>query len=243
MATFPTSVEFGRHTENLNAVAAALTQIERAHKRSIRDGDEPAEHALRKVHTLLLGVYAEARLRKILTDPTGFNNRERELIWLKASQGDRWLAAVDFAVRRHYQVLAHQSLEDVLPVDIVQRIGDVNGLLETDLEPIITDRNRLAHGQWVWQLKSRKENEFVSNPSSYDLNYTALRARFKLIDFIGRLVGVLCVSEPTFNRDFDLLMKKIGETKQDLGGDGYAELVSQLRRPRVPNRPSRSLSR
>jgi hypothetical protein len=228
----PISPTFLRHTENLRAVAAALTQVERAHKRAIREHDQPSEHALRKVHTLLLGVYAEARLRKILDDPTGFNDRERGLIWLERSQDRRWVSAVDFAARRHYGVLSHQSLDAVLPATALQRVESVIDLLGSDLAPIITDRNKLAHGQWVWQLKSRSEDNFLIDQASYDYNYVALRARYRLLDAIGHLVNVLCVSEPTFDRDFDSLMQKINQAKSELDGAGYAALAAQLRNMR-----------
>lgn len=232
VVTYPTSPNFLRHSENLRAVSAALTQVERAHKRAIREHDEPSEHALRKVHTLLLGVYAEARLRKILEDPTGFNDRERDLIWLEKSQDRRWIAAVDFAARRHYSVLSHQPLDAVLPTRALQRVATVIELLRSDLAPVITDRNKLAHGQWVWQLKSRSEDAFLANQAVYDYNYVALRARYRLLDSIGHLVNVLCVSEPTFDRNFDSLMRRIDQAKSDLDGAGYAALATQLRSSR-----------
>lgn len=60
VVNYPSSPNFDKHTENLNAVRATLIQVERAHKRAIGEGDEPAERAIRKVHTLLLGVFARA---------------------------------------------------------------------------------------------------------------------------------------------------------------------------------------
>lgn len=177
-------------------------------------------------------MFAESRLRKILEDPTGFNDRERGLIWLTRSQDRRWVTAVDFAARRHYGVMAHQSLQEELPAKAYSQIEAVTKLLENELAPVITDRNRLAHGQWVWQLKSRSENGFLANQVAYDYNYVALRARFKVLDFIGRLVNVLCVSEPTFHRNFDQLMQKIDQNRSDLDGSGYVTLAAQLRRSR-----------
>jgi hypothetical protein len=232
MIDYPTSPNFLKHSENLRAVLATLTQIELAHKEAIRRGDEPGEHAMRKVHTLLLGVFAESRLRKILDDPTGFNERERRLIWLEKSQDLRWQAAVDTAARRHYGVMNHQELSDVLPDSALTRVVAIQELLTQDLAPVITDRNRLAHGQWVWQLTSRSDDKFSSQQSAYDYNYVALRARFQMLESIGRLVNVLCVSEPTFDRDFDSLVDRITQAKTALGGLGYESLVAQLRHSR-----------
>lgn len=229
MTDFPTSPTFSKHAENLRAVDSTLTQIERAHKRAIRDRDQPSEMAMRVIHTLLLGVYAEARLRKILEDPTGFNDRERRLIWLERSQDKRWLAAVDVAARRHYKVMSHQELHEVVPPPALERVETVSDLLNDDLAPVITDRNKLAHGQWVHQLKSRREDVFVAEPTTYDYNFVALRARSKLLDYIARLVNVLAVSGPTFDRDFESLIDKIHEAKRDLDGVRYSEFAAQLR--------------
>ncbi|QGN34500.1 hypothetical protein [Microlunatus sp. Gsoil 973] len=236
MTSYPTSPNFLKHAANLNAVIAALTQVERAHKRAIRDHDEPSEMAFRKVHTLLLGVYAEARLRKIIDDPTGFNDRERRLIWSNRSQEQRWVTAVELAARRHYQVLTHEELANVLPPLALGRIEAVSDLLVGELSAIITDRNRLAHGQWVWQLRSSSDDQFSSTPHDYDYNYEALRARRSLLDKIGELVNLLCVSEPTFDREFNTLTRNIEDARSKLDGMTYPELAAQLRRSR--QRPS-----
>jgi hypothetical protein len=231
---FPSSPTFRKHAENLRVIVSTLTQVERAHKRAIRDSDSASEMAMRVVHTLLLGVFAEAQLRKILEDPSGFNDRERRLIWLEKSQEKRWLAAVDFATRRHYEVMTHQELNDVVAKDALERVAAVSRLLQGDLAPVITDRNRLAHGQWIHQLKSRSEDSFVVNSTTFDYNFVALRARKRLLDSIARLVNVLAVSGPTFDRDFGGLVVKIDEAKADLDGAGYAAFAAQLRRTKRP---------
>jgi hypothetical protein len=227
--TYPSSPNFSKHSENLRAVQRALKQVERAHKRAIRDGDRPSEVAMRKVHTLLVGMFAEAQLRKIVDDPTGFNARERELIWLHRSQDQRWTAAVNYAARRHYGVLVHQSLHEVLPITELDRVERVLGFLSGELAPVITDRNRLAHGQWVWQLKSGSDDQFVSEPFSRDYNYVAIKARHDMLKNIARLVHVLCVSEPTFARDFEDLMKRIDASRPRLGGNGFDAFSAELK--------------
>ena len=113
----------------------------------------------------------------------------------------------------------------MVPVDALERVAAVSRLLEDDLAPVITDRNKLAHGQWVHQLKSRSEDAFVVNPTTYDYNFVALRARQGLLDYIARLVNVLAVSGPTFDRDFKGLMDKIDEAKADLMGPGTRPLL------------------
>lgn len=227
--TFPASANFSKHSENLRAVDKSLVQIERAHKRAIREGDEPALVAMRRIHLLLVGVRAEASLRKIIEDPTGFNDRERFLIWKNRTQQDRWIATVDFAARRHYRVPIHLEVSDVAPSSISSRINDLESLIKGDLSPIITDRNRIAHGQWVWQLKSQKENKFMENQESFDFNYFEIDYRNKILKKIHEAVNVLAVSEPTFDRDFSRILAEIEQDRNHVNGAGYERFAASLK--------------
>lgn len=234
---YPTDSDFTKHSENLASVSAALTQVERLHKRAIREGDEPAESAMRRTHLLLVGVFAEARLRKIITDPTGFNGRERQLIWSRTSQDLRWQAAVEFAVRRSYKVLMHRELAESVPEPALTRVQTVLTLLREDLAPTVTDRNKLAHGQWKWQLKSRSEDAFIAEPLTLDYNYVAIKARHSILEWTAQLVHILCVSAPTFARDFTLVADRIEAARDNLDGSGYEVFRARLQRTRrVPDR-------
>lgn len=221
------SESFSRHSENLAEVVRDMTQIERVHKNAIRASDLPSELALRRVHLLLLAVFAEARLRKIIDDPTGFTDAERHDIWRKTSQEQRWVEAVTLAARRHYGV---HDVRTELPSPARERILTIINLLRGELAPVITDRNKLAHGQWIWQLKSGSDEDFVGTPRNLLYNYSALVARHAAIENIGRLVHVLCVSEPTFDRDFASIMIAISNALHELDGHGYDQFATELRR-------------
>lgn len=241
--TDPEKSDFRKHSENVAAIRSSLTQIERAHKRSIRDGDLPQERALRRVHHMMLSVYAEAFIRKIITDPAGFNELERAYIYGKSSHADRWLGAIEAATKRHYSILMHQGLQETLSDhDLLNgkpagetwgRISQCQDLIRNELSPIITARNRLAHGQWVHQLKSRTETKWTDEPAVLEYNYIELVERYHLINHIGDLVHKLCVSEPTFERDFRSIMGSIAESKARAANPSeYTKLCAQLHRSR-----------
>lgn len=236
---FPQSVEFTQHSENLAAVRKSLTQVERAHKNAIRIGDVEQATALERLHFFTIGVLAEATLRKVVTDPIGFNNREREIIWRVKVQVDRWLEALELAARRHYGVLIHDPVNSQsIGVAECARYSDVRSVLSSDLRVVIEDRNKIAHGQWVWHLKSQQENQFKKDPAPPSPNYSSLRAQSALITNIGELVHLFATSEPAFNREYARLMNAIGEAKSRLAGSEYAGLVIQLRSRR--KRPATS---
>lgn len=231
---YPTSDNFSRHSQNFAEIRASLVQLERVHKRAIREGDDAAVKTLRKIHYLLVGVFAEAGLRKIIEDPTGFNDRERRLIWGERRQEDRWRATVEFAARRHYAVLAHQDLADILPPSDLLRLERVQRLLAGELASTITDRNRLAHGQWKWQLKSGRDDSFAQTSTTFDYNFIQTKARSELITAISELVHVLVVSRPAFDRDFAAIDQRIRRYERDLSGASYGDFVRELQRKRRP---------
>lgn len=226
----PTSDQFSRHSENLREVKKSLKQVELLHKRAIREGAESHERALRRVHLMVVGIYAESFLRKIVSDPTGFNDRERMAIWKCRSKGDQWLEAIDLSVRRHFEVPLHKELEESLSPSNLGRIVLIRNIIKDDLASIITDRNKLAHGEWLWQLKSGKESEFRVDSVRYDHNYSEISARKDAIEAIARIVNVLAVSDATFDRDYLTLLEQIDQAKSRFDGLEFDSYASGLRK-------------
>ena len=212
-------------------MAAGLLQLERLHKDAIRRGNQSALPLLRRLHMLTVGMMAEARLRKVLVDPGGFNDLERDSLRRARSQIDRWRLAVELAFRRQYAVLLHRTLdEDSLGLDAAARHSKILALLDGHLVTLISDRNKTAHAQWAWQLNSG-ETAFTGR-APRPLNYTAIKSRSEAIGIIGDIVHTLIVSEKTFQRDFDVLVQKLGVVEPLLDGDTHEDFVAALRRQR-----------
>jgi hypothetical protein len=209
-----------------------LRQAERQHKDAIRRGDEAAIDFDRRIHQLMVGMVAEAALRKIITDPGGFNEKERELLW-RESQLNRWLRTVELAFRHHYLIPLHLEIDEAnVEAGVAARYRQVVELLEGELAPIITDRNKIAHAQWIWLLNS-KETGF-NGRAPLTLNYRAIEHRSKAIGAIVGLVTDLVVSVPTFQRDFEAHFAEVMHERSLFAGSDYQALVHQLRsrRPR-----------
>jgi hypothetical protein len=171
---------------------------------------------------------AEARLRKNLADPTGFNDKERKVLQRASTQLDRWTLSVELAFRRHYSVPIHRDLDEFqLGLPAFLKYRSVISLLDAHLASVIEDRNNTAHGQWAWHLNS-KETAFVG-PASEPLNYAAIKARSDLIEAVGDLVHILVVSEPTFERDFDVVAASIDRLSTRVEGAGYEDFARTLR--------------
>src|SRR6188768_2673906 len=135
------------------------------------------------MHQLMVGMCAEAMLRKIITDPAGFNDKERSIL-LKESQLERWLQAVELAFRRHYGIPLHLEIdEDTVGVESAARFEAINAILEEDLAEVIDDRNKIAHGQWKWRTNFKETKITATAPEP--LNYLAIHSRSKAIHAIA----------------------------------------------------------
>jgi hypothetical protein len=228
MSKLPAQHPFRKHSENLRAVAAGLKQAQRAHKAAISRNDDGATDFLSRIHQVMIGLLAEAELRKIVNDPDGFNDKERSVISQERTQLSRWKRSVELAIRRHYSVPLHLEISDANTAQgVTGQYGAIVNLLDNHLALVIEDRNKLAHAQWKWLLNN-PETAFAG-PAVPPLNYLASKRRGEIITRIARLVYTLAVSESTFQRDYSLTYSEITTIKADINGSDYPIWVKELR--------------
>lgn len=176
-----------------------------------------------EVQYLYLGIEAEARLRKILSDPTGFSETDRDEIRKTRSQKarsqiDRWLKAVDLSFGRHYGAWQSDGLDtDTLPDDVRRKHESIRSMLNDELRPVIENRNKIAHGQPFWQLRSGSDYEFKSTSSLIEYgDYWNLKYRRATLGAIGNVVLTLVVSLPTFERDYRVHVAAFDEARSKI---------------------------
>lgn len=226
--TVPAGHPYRKHSDNARSVLRGLTQAERAHKAAIRGGQQVAIDFAVRIHHMTVGLVAETLLRKLIADPSGFNERERSLLGQERSQVSRWKRAVELAFRRHYTIPIHLEIDGSSTTSVVAaQYSELIDLLEGDLAEIIGDRNKIAHGQWAWMLNN-KETAFIG-PAQPLLNYRAIEARSKLVREIAELIGDLIISEPTFVRDYQRRFSRVQHLRTTLPGADYPDLVQQLK--------------
>ena len=228
---FPTSVSFTKSADNLREIEKSITQIERVHKNALRVNDKSQVAAMSLMHFLTIGIWAESRLRKVTFDPTGFNDADRAIIWDAGSQENRWKKCVELAFRRHYSIPIDVDINPTLmPQADYARYKHIIKLLSNKLAPVITSRNRIAHGQWVHHLKSKSEDRWISSSALEVPNYCGLKARNEVLNQIGEIIGILVVSKPTFDRDYAHILKKLNSAEEGLDGKDQDEFVNSLRK-------------
>ena len=82
------------HVANLREIDHAMDKIARSLRASISQGDEATNSAFMRLYALLLGTWAECRLRKLMYEPQGFIDTERETIQTESTQLKQWQKAV-----------------------------------------------------------------------------------------------------------------------------------------------------
>ena len=83
------------HVANLRMVGSAIDHFARAGRNALGHEREGELASFIRGFALLLGVEAEARLAKLLYEPSGFADAERASVSARPTQAERWETSVD----------------------------------------------------------------------------------------------------------------------------------------------------
>lgn len=225
------------HIENMRAVDAGIQQIERELNAAISRRDIPSGEALLKILLLLLGSWAECRLRKLLFEPNGFSDADRKSIATATSQYQAWGRALELGFRKRHKVPRAQ-LPGALPPIARMLFVELNEAMESDLKPIIEMRNTLAHGQWARPL-NRDGTAVATIMVAALRNENALTVRFKrlILERLAAIIHDLVSGNHAFERDFDAHFRRLEAARRNLRTRGYEKwenaMVEKLTRGRL----------
>lgn len=233
----PSSKLYKIHVLNLREVESGIVHTERALRADLaRQADKSAETHL-KILLLLTGAWAECRLKKLLYEPSGFEDADRFAISSGRSQLDWWYASLETGYRKRYNVPKAKLSESTLKATSWMRYCALQSLIHNELKPVIEMRNTLAHGQWARALNSDSTN--ISSVMMIAIrSENALSARFKrsLIENLSNLIHDLVSSKDAFERDYDVHYKHVVSNRQNLEFRSYEswrrKLVEKYQRGR-----------
>src|SRR5262245_7658986 len=90
------------HVANLQEIDRAMDKIARSLRAFVSQGDETSVSEFMRLYALLLGAWAECRLRKLIFEPQSFDDGERKIIQDESTQLKQWQKAVELSFRRQY---------------------------------------------------------------------------------------------------------------------------------------------
>ncbi len=229
------------HVANLQEIDRAMERVARSLRAAISQGDEITVSSFMRLYALLLGAWAECRLRKLIYEPKGFDDSERDTIRAENTQLKRWQKAVEVAFRRQYKIPKAPITSNVLPHSAHSRYVALSEMLVRDLGSIIELRNKLAHGQWVYPLN--KDGNDVAQEQMDALrveNLLSLQFKKRLLESLSAIIHDLVVSKPTFERDFDNHFRIIVETRRNLQNRDYETWAQSMRQKYQRGKAKRS---
>ena len=207
------------HVNNVRSVSDGLDHVFRSARDAVARDDQKVIDTHIRLLSFLLGVWSEVRLLKMLYEFNAFSQSERARI-LKATGLKRWLLAVKLAFRKHYKIPKATLRPPQLPSTAHLRLKTLKKTLKNELCDIITMRNKLAHGQWIYPLNDALDRVAQKQMDALrDENILSLTQKRKLLEVLCQIVHDLVVSRPTFEHDWD---KHYGQFKQGCGSSSLA---------------------
>lgn len=227
--SFGTTKKFDQHTANLRAVDRAFKEAFAVAKFAIQTENSNLESSQTKLCGLLLGVWAETRLSKLLNEQSFFNDSDKERIFQIDNLYFRWKEVVDHGFKKHYNanVISDKSLGHTA----YHQYLAPKEHLEHYIKPILELRNRLAHGQWIYPFASNQPNGEVVSEKFLELrnmNIQSLNQQHLVLKYLSDLIFLLMANKSAFQRDFDTLYRKIIHQTHRLEKQSYSDYKTKL---------------
>ena len=218
------------HVENLRGLDKAILEIEFVTKQSIRSGNSrDSLESFKRIYAFLIAAWAETRLNKLLCETHTFSNSAISILRNQNSQLNTWLKAVELAFKHHHNLTGETLTQDNIGRIHFDRFEALKNILQNELKAVIEVRNKLAHGQWLYQLNSRSTNLSIDiHHALNNENHLSLMFKFQIIKNLSDIVHDLIMSLPTFERDFNNIFNKLTTAQTNLVNRDYEDYVQQL---------------
>jgi len=222
---------YGYHVKNLRELETAINNVSRLARSAIASNDPSKSlQSLVRLYALLIGCWAETRLKKLLYERSAFSQNERKDILLDKPQIEQWKRLVDKAIRKHHCVAENTKITKIsIGVASFARYEILHEVLDKELAIVIQIRNKLAHGQWIYPLNI---GETGVNADFYQKinneNFLTLQFKFALVKHLAELIHDLVVSPKTFQRDFDPHYRKLEQARINLQRRKYEKYKNNL---------------
>ncbi|MFV1666186.1 hypothetical protein VWX97_08195 [Phaeobacter sp. JH18-32] len=217
------------HVKNLRAIGVAFERLRLELNECLARGDDKTADALLKTAMLLLGAWAENRLRKVLFEPNGFSSAERELVEASGAQIDCWNKAIELGFRRRFGI---PSADLATALDVTPRAHYLSLLdvVERELRPIIEVRNKLAHGQWARTLNNSNDDFSSATMALINgENAHSIKCKRRMLESLALLLHDLVAGNHAFSRDFDKHFRNLEHARCEITTRSYSNWLASMR--------------
>lgn len=212
------------HCENLRHLKRGIDVLKSDLNKSIAQEDEIKINIYNKLLSGIITSWSEVRVLKLINEPNGFTYFERCFIEDKnLSLEGKWRKALIIAICKAYSInylcpnnklIKNNAVERILSIDVKNKFKELSDIIDNDLVPSINIRNKIAHGQWKYPItRDFKSIDVNLQNQFYNENITVFSYRINVFEKLSQMIHDLCVSKPTFERDFDRLFANIRSEK------------------------------
>jgi len=220
---------YSAHVKNLQSVTVAFDRLKSELNASLARNDVKTADALLKVSMLLLGAWAENRLRKVMYEPGGFTDMERLKVTNERKQIERWKKAVELGFRSRHNT-PNADLSTTLDATPRAHFECLIQVIDNELESVIEVRNKLAHGQWSRPLNN--SNDDFSSKTNYLINSEnahSLKCKRRILEYLAQIIHDLAAGNDAFSRDFDEHYRNLENAKKDILSRSYDDWLAKMR--------------
>lgn len=240
---------YHKHCENLRYLKKGIELLKLDLNLSIAQEDEIKTTIYNKLLSALITSWAEVRVLKLIHEPNGFTDSERIFIENRSlSLETKWKNALKISMCKAYSInyldlngklIKDNRFERMLSIDVKNKFLELIDIINTDLVPSINIRNKIAHGQWKYPIaKDFKSVDIEMQNQFIDENLIVFLCRINIFEKLSQMIHDLCVSKPTFERDFDKLFANIKSEK----GRNHNETYERHCRKKVEKYKKRNLN-
>jgi len=216
------------HVKNLRSISVALKRLLNELNENLSKGDDKTADALLKTSMLLMGAWAENRLRKVLFEPNGFSAAERSQVEESRTQIDSWKIAIEISFRKRYK-LPEANLRIALPITPRAQYNALISAVDYELRPIIEVRNKLAHGQWARTLNNNNDD---FSPETMALinneNAHTVKCKKRILESLALIIHDLVAGNNAFPRDFDKHFRNLEHARTEISARSYEEWLANM---------------
>ncbi|MEX0423991.1 hypothetical protein KDV38_09675 [Providencia rettgeri] len=157
------------HRQNFEQVGNGLRHVEGQLRKAIASSAyqniQDDVLTFTRLYSMLLSVWCEARLHVLIYEESVFTEHERSTIYNQNSLEQRWLTALAIAVKKNGNIQFEEDAnEDSLGIILFTIYERIKTWISGHLAPVIRNRNKVAHGQWLKPFQNTQD-EWVNSTS------------------------------------------------------------------------------
>lgn len=200
---------FEIYNSNYKAIKPVFSENEQQAKRYLRRGQMDLYYAHSKVAFMIFSSLSEVSLFRLIYSHDNITDSCRRELLKVQRVIDKWRRLVDISFSNRYSIPRH-SIPASLTPEQLYRYKKIHYYIDEYIEPLISTRNNLAHGEWEKCLNSKKNNVNSDRTSRLEqITIYRMNLQKKIVETLTASLFDLIATKNAFERDVDRVLGKL----------------------------------